>query len=183
MNKLNIALAVSLIGITSIAQAGNHGRGPMGDNYQDWARVTQVQPQYERVNVPVQQCRMEVVYDQGGYGGYGGGDRSLGGAIIGGVVGGVAGNQVGKGNGRAAATAVGAVVGALVGDRIDNNGYRTAQHVPQGREVQRCYSVDQWENRLTGYHVTYEYNGRRYTRFMTERPGNRMRVNVAVTPA
>ncbi len=182
MKKLDIVLAVSLIGIAATVQAGGPGRGHPHHNasYQDWARVTHVQPQYQRVNVPVQQCTTETVYDDRGYRG---GDRSLGGAVIGGVAGGVIGNQVGKGNGRAAATAVGAVVGAIVGDRIDNDGYRSAQHAPYGREVQRCYSVDQWENRLTGYNVTYEYNGRQYTRFMTEHPGRRMRVNVSVTPA
>lgn len=180
MNKtrLNAIVAVSLLGLAFGAQAG--GRGHQQSHYQDWARVTNVQPQYERVNVPRQQCTNEIVYDQRGH--YGG-DRSVGGALVGGVAGGLLGSQVGKGNGKTAATAAGAIVGAIVGDRIDNNGYQAAHYPPRGREVQRCYTVDNWESRLTGYNVTYEYNGRRYTQFMNQHPGNRMRVNVSVSPA
>lgn len=189
MNRLNIILAVALIGVTSVAQAGGPGRGQHGGNsfqsgssFQDWARVTNVQPQYQRVNVPQQQCTTEIVYDQ--HGAYRSDNRSLGGVVIGGLAGGILGNQVGGGSGKTAATAAGAVVGAIVGDRISNDGYRGGhQQVVRGREVQRCYTVDQWENRLTGYDVTYEYNGRRYTRVMQQHPGNRVRVNVSVSPA
>lgn len=187
MNRVNIILAVSLIGVASIAQAGGPGRGQHngngfqgGNSFQDWARVTNVQPAYERVNVPQQQCTNEVVYDQ--QGGYRSDSRSLGGVVIGGLAGGLLGNQVGGGSGKTAATAAGAVVGAIVGDRISNDGYRGGQQMARGREVQRCYTVDQWENRLSGYDVTYEYNGRRYTRLMQQHPGNRVRVNVSVSP-
>ncbi|HRP95830.1 MAG TPA: glycine zipper 2TM domain-containing protein [Rhodocyclaceae bacterium] len=180
MNRLNIIFAVSLLGVAAAAHAGGPGRGHHGDSYRDWARVTHVQPHYERVRVPYQQCTSDVVYD---YDGPRGGDRSYGGAVIGGIAGGVLGNQVGKGSGKTAATAVGAVVGAMVGDRIDNDGYRTAHRAPHGRTVERCHTVERWEDRPSGYNVTYEYNGRQYTRFMSEHPGRRIRVNVSVTPA
>jgi uncharacterized protein YcfJ len=182
MNRLNVILAVSFLGVAAAAQAGGPGRGHHGDSYRDWARVTHVQPHYERVRVARQQCTSEVVYDHG-HGGWYATDRSYGGAVIGGIAGGVIGNQVGKGSGKTAATAVGAVVGAMVGDRIDNDGYRNASPARHGRTVERCHDVDHWEDRLTGYTVTYEYHGRRYTRFMSEHPGNRVRVNVSVSPA
>lgn len=188
MNRLNIVLAVALVGVVSAAQAGGPGRGYYDDNsfqggssFQDWARVTNVQPHYQRVNRPQQQCTNEVIYDQ--QGGYRADNRSLGGVVIGGLAGGLLGNQVGGGSGKTAATAAGAVVGAIVGDRISNDGYRGGQQGARGREVQRCYTVDQWENRLSGYEVTYEYKGRRYTQLMQQHPGNRVRVNVSVSPA
>ena len=34
----------------------------------------------------------------------------------------------------------------------------------------------------TAYDVTYEYNGRRYTRRMSYNPGDRLRVRVDVSP-
>lgn len=187
MTRLNIILAVSLIAVAAAAQAGGPGRGQQYGNslqnsnsFQDWARVTNVRPAYQRVNVPQQQCTNEVVYDQ--QDSYRSDNRSLGGVVIGGLAGGLLGNQVGGGSGKTAATAAGAVVGAIVGDRISNNGYRGGQQVARGREVQRCYTVDQWEDRLSGYDVTYEYNGRRYTQLMQQHPGNRVRVNVSVSP-
>jgi uncharacterized protein YcfJ len=99
------------------------------------------------------------------------------GAVIGGIAGGILGNQVGKGNGRTAATAAGAVTGALVGDRVENNGAGTA-----GRQVQNCRTVDNWQTRVTGYNVEYEYQGRTYSTVMPNHPGDRIRVRVSVTP-
>lgn len=179
MKALQSMVAVSLIALAATAHAD---RERDRVHYTDWARVTRVTPQYERVNMPRQVCTTEMIYshepthrrDEG---------RSLGGAVVGGIAGGILGNQVGRGDGKTAATAAGAVVGAIVGDRIDNRGYRHAEYEARGREVQRCHNVDQWESRLSGYHVEYEYNGHRYTRFMTEDPGRRMKVRVSVTPA
>ena len=53
--------------------------------------------------------------------------------------------------------------------------------------VQRCETryQDDWEERVDGYRVTYQYQGRRQVT-VTElpyRPGDRIRVRVAVTPA
>ncbi len=186
MNRIGIVLAVSLAGLASAACAGGPPRGQhhyQDPAYQDWARVTHVQPQYARVRVTRQECgpRAAAYYDER-HAAYPA-ERQLGGAIIGGIAGGIIGNQVGKGSGKHVATAAGAVVGTIVGDRIQNNGAQLVHPAAHGHPAQRCRSVEHWEQQLTGYQVSYEYNGRHYTRFMTHDPGRRVRVNVSVSPA
>ena len=63
----------------------------------------------------------------------------------------------------------------------------TRQYGAQTREevVQRCdvrYERE-YEERIDGYRVTYEYNGREYTTRMPYDPGERIKVRVAVAPA
>ena len=51
--------------------------------------------------------------------------------------------------------------------------------------VQRCETRyhDEWQERTDGYRVTYVYNGRRQVTEMPNRPGDRIRVRVDVSPA
>jgi len=143
--------------------------------FYDQARVRDVSPEYEKINVPRTECRSEYIpnsyrrHDSG----------NLLGPVIGGVAGGLLGAQVGRGNGRTAAAAAGAAIGALTGDRLsrrdDDYGYGE-------REVRRCRDVDQWESRIVGYRVAYEYHGRNYTTVLPYDPGNRLRVRVSVDP-
>ncbi len=146
--------------------------------YEDRARVISVAPQYERVNSPRQECRTEYVRES--Y--YEAPQRSLGGAVIGGVTGGLLGSTIGRGNGRVAAAAVGAGVGAIVGDRVDNDrgyGNRGRERV-ETRPVERCVTVDNWQNIPAGYLVNYEYNGRQYSTVTDRDPGRFIPVNVTV---
>lgn len=146
--------------------------GALAEGFDDYARVLNVTPRVEQFNYPQQECRTEYVTVERQ-------QRGVGGSIIGGVAGGILGSQVGGGNGRTAATAAGAIVGAIVGDRIENR-------YPAGTEtrpVRQCHTVDNWQSRVTGYEVTYEYQGHTYTSVMPQDPGRRMRVRVSVTPA
>jgi uncharacterized protein YcfJ len=59
-------------------------------------------------------------------------------------------------------------------------GTSTTQEVVQRCEVRY---EDQYEERIDGYRVTYEYNGREYTTRMPYDPGSKIRVRVAVAPA
>lgn len=146
------------------------------DDYEDRARVISVSPQIERVNSPRQECRIEYVRES--Y--YEAPQRSLGGAIIGGIAGGLLGNTVGRGNGRVAATAVGAGVGAIIGDRVDNNRQGYGRERVETRPVERCVTVDNWQNLPAGYLVNYEYNGRQYSTVMDRDPGRYVPVQVVV---
>ena len=103
---------------------------------------------------------------------------AYGGAIIGGVAGGLLGNQVGKGHGKEAATAAGAVIGAITGDRIANN--QPQGYAYQPREVRSCQTVNDVQQRLTGYRVTYEYRGQAPP--SREQPGRTLPVRVSITP-
>ncbi|MDN3576680.1 glycine zipper 2TM domain-containing protein [Chitinimonas viridis] len=147
------------------------------DSFNDTARVKSVEPQYERYSTPRKECSSEWVTETRRVGG----ERQYGGAVVGGIAGAVIGNQVGKGHGREAATALGAVVGALAGDRIDNrDNHERYEEVP--REIKRCRTVEDWESRITGYRVNYEYRGQQYTTFTRDNPGKTMSVRVSVEP-
>ncbi|HLY88206.1 MAG TPA: glycine zipper 2TM domain-containing protein [Acetobacteraceae bacterium] len=141
------------------------------------ANVVGVTPITEQVNHPTQQCWTETqqttqaVPQQ----------RNFLGAIIGGVAGGLLGAQVGRGNGRIAGAAVGAGVGALAGDAVANQNAGPGT-VTTTTPVQRCRQVDNFQAVTTGYMVTYEYAGQRFSTRLPYNPGNQLRVNVAVTP-
>ena len=147
------------------------------ETYVDTARVRSVQPQYENVAVPRQACTMGWVNEPQRIRG----DRNYGGAVIGGVAGAVLGNQLGNGHGREAATALGAVVGAFTGDRLSNHGQGDRyEQVP--RQVQTCQTVNEVQQHLTGYQVTYEYRGQQFTALLPKDPGHNLKVQVSVDP-
>ena len=147
------------------------------DNYDDRARVISVTPQLQRVNSPRQDCRTEYVRES--Y--YENRDRSNTGAIIGGLTGGLVGSRFGGGNGRIATAVLGAGLGAIVGDRYDNNDLngRGRERV-ESRPVERCVSVDNYQNVPAGYLVNYEYNGRQYSTVTDNDPGRFIPVSVQV---
>lgn len=162
-----------------------------GDAY-DYAKVVDVQPLTRRVRVttPQRECWDETRVEPSG--GYRNGPlprTTAGGTLLGAVIGGVIGNQIGHGHGRHAATAAGAIIGAGIGHEQAER--RNAQYgvynpgPPRQYTVQRCetrYRED-IEERIDGYRVTYIYNGRRQVTEMPNRPGDRIRVRVDVSPA
>jgi uncharacterized protein YcfJ len=151
------------------------------DSGYDYAPVTHVEPIVRRVRIetPRRECYDDVrtVESRPHIS-----DPEVGGrALIGGIIGGVIGHQFGSGRGRDAATVAGALVGANVG--YDAAARRNS--VVREEVVQRCevrYERE-YEERIDGYRVTYEYNGREYTTRLPYDPGERMRVRVAVAPA
>lgn len=169
MKQSTRILVVSVIGLMATTAA-------MADDvYYDTARVVNVTPQIERVNMPRQECHTDYVpqrYNNND-------DRSVVGSIIGGVTGGLLGSQVGKGKGRIAAAAVGAGVGAVVGDRIDNDGNNNYG----SRPVDRCVAVDNYQTVNRGYLVTYRLYDHTYSTVMPNDPGDSIRVRVAVAPS
>jgi uncharacterized protein YcfJ len=141
------------------------------------ANVVGVTPITEQVNHPTQQCWTETQQTTQAVPQ----ERNYLGAIIGGIAGGLLGAQVGRGNGRVAGAAVGAGVGAVAGDAVANQN-AGASTVTTSTPVQRCRQVDNFQAVTTGYMVTYEYDGQRFSTRLPYNPGNQLRVNVAVTP-
>lgn len=175
------ALMLALFGAAP-SQAGGYSASK---GFQDTAWVVASTPVYESVNEPRRECWEEQVgYERTEYRRYP--ERNIGSAILGGVLGGVLGHSVGKGDGRKAATAIGAAVGAIAGDNYGNE-QRDEHDVVRGesrpRYEQRCRSVDNWSRKITGYNVTYRYQGREYAAFLPYDPGNSVRVNVSVSLA
>lgn len=145
-------------------------------DYMDSARVTAVDPQYESVRVPRQECSNQLVSEPRRNSG-----REYGGAVLGGVAGALIGHQVGRGHGREAATAVGALVGAFTGDNLVNRARRELNDAIT-REVTMCRDVEDVQTRLVGYQVTYEYGGQQFATLMPENPGRLLPVRVSVEP-
>jgi uncharacterized protein YcfJ len=148
------------------------------------ARVRSVQPQYESVQIPREECSVQFVTEQPAAPASGGiGAGGYGGVIVGGVAGALLGNRVGKGSGREAATAAGAVVGAVVGDKIANSNAGSAMAAqPIQREMRTCRTVYDLQQRLTGYRVTYDYNGIEATAFTRDQPGATLPIRVTFAP-
>lgn len=159
-------------------------------SYHDYAKVTAVEPIYQTVRqeVPREQCWNERVQVSDNH--YRGGhQRSSTPTLVGALVGGALGNELGhhKRNKQ-----VGAVVGALLGGSIGRDIQRQhhreqyrghGQHVSY-RTEQHCETVyeTETEQQLVGYQVDYKYRGHFYQTETARHPGERLRVQVAVTP-
>ena len=169
---------ISLVGLTTVAGFGLSAAQAI--DFTDQATVVAAAPILERVNAPKQECWNESVTTQS----QSSGGSPLG-AIIGGIAGGVVGHQIGGGRGNAVATGVGAVAGAVLGDKVDPNGgvlTGRTNAAPQEQVVQRCRTVDNWQDVVRGYNVTYRYNGRDVTIRMPYDPGPTVQVAVGVIP-
>ena len=159
------------------------GRYDYGRDDYAWARVVHVQPIRQRVRIsePVRECWRETEHRPDGPLS----SRHIGSTLIGSVVGGVLGNQVGRGHGRQVARAAGALIGGAVAYNVsrERNAYDVGYR-HDGRVVERCgvQYRDSWVERIEGYDVTYEYEGRRQTTWMSRDPGERIQVRVDVTP-
>ncbi len=111
--------------------------------------------------------------------------------VVGGIAGAVLGSKVGGGTGAYAATAIGSMVGGMAGRQVyertqaNRNVRPGVVTVCDPEPVRGGYtgSYSQASNgQANAYDVTYEYNGRHYTRRMDYNPGNRVRVRVDVSP-
>jgi len=167
MKKITIAVA----SVLAVTQVNAHA-------FEAIANVVAVSPVTEQVNHPTQQCWTEqqqvtqVAPPP---------EHTYLGAIIGGVAGGLLGAQIAHGNARVAGAAVGAGVGAVTGDVIANQN-KGGGTITTTAPVQRCRQVDNFQTVTTGYMVTYEYAGQRFSARLPYNPGNQLKVNVAVTP-
>ncbi|MFO1427600.1 MAG: glycine zipper 2TM domain-containing protein [Steroidobacteraceae bacterium] len=197
-NNVKWITLLAAAGTTLAAQAAlaDHGRrdgwrpGPADDA--DMARVIDVEPLRRRVRVtePRRECFEETRYDEPRYRDRAEPRQAAGSMILGGIIGAAIGNQFGRGDGRRAATVAGALIGSAIGHdnaaqrearygRIDDRRYESRPYTVQHCDVR--YS-ERWEERIEGYHVTYEYGGRRYETELPYDPGPQLRVRVAVSP-
>ncbi len=133
---------------------------------QEMARVVSSTPIMQQVPVTRQVCQDEAVTR--------GGQKSGAGALMGTIAGGAIGNSIGEGGGRAAATVLGLVGGALLGNSIEG------EAPPQTQMVRRCYPQADYESRVSGYNVVYEFGGKQYSAQMPSDPGQY--VQLQITP-
>lgn len=151
-----------------------HHKGP------EYAKVVKVVPIYHEVKVskPVRECWSEPV------------GRSVrikhrsdpGAVLAGGLLGGIIGHQFGTGHSKRAATAVGTLIGAQIGAAESHDAYAYSKGVSY-HDVCETEHHYHYETKLDGYRVTYSYKGDVYTTRMPYDPGDRIKVNVKVSPA
>lgn len=136
-------------------------RGP------SYAEVVAVKSVKETVKTPRQVCRDVAVTKRKPIKD----DNRIVGTAVGAVVGGLLGNQVGGGNGKKVATVAGAVGGGYAGNKTQehlqqNNTYTTTER--------RCNTEYDVSERIAGYDVSYELDGKVRTIRMDEEPGRRL---------
>lgn len=181
MKSPQSALYAAMLLLTP-ALAGLSRDAGAAEVYYDYAEVIRVDPIIQTVERPVQrdQCwREPVTYREPAR------ERhSRAPAILGAIVGGVIGNQFGGGSGRDAMTAAGAMLGyhSVRDDqrRYGGHGYREVTRYEQRCSAQTEYFRDE---QVTGYDVSYRYNGEVYRTTTDFHPGRRLRVEVGVRPA
>lgn len=117
------------------------------------ARVLSATPLVE--SVPVTQCAPTY------------GQPTGGGAAVGALVGGLVGSQIGQGSGQIAGAILGTLGGAFFGNAVE----------AQQAGYDRCRTA--YQQRVTGYDVRYEMDGRVYRTQMAQAPGAWIQVPVA----
>jgi uncharacterized protein YcfJ len=118
----------------------------------------------QQVSVPRQVCSQEQLVVQP--------NKSGAGAAMGAIAGGAIGNQIGGGSGKTAATMLGIFGGAILGNNIEGS---PAQ---QSQTIQNCSTQNVIENRVMGYNVTYEFNGKQYNVQLPRDPGPSIKLTV-----
>ncbi len=135
----------------------------------EYAEVLAVKPVKETIKTPRQVCqdvtvtRQKPVQDQ----------HKIAGTAIGAVVGGLLGNQIGGGNGKKIATVAGAVGGGYAGNKVQgsmqaNDTYTTTEN--------RCSTVTDTSEKVVGYDVKYQLDGKEGRVRMESDPGSRIPV-------
>ena len=128
--------------------------------FYDRARVVSVDPITTKSSrsVPRQSCTMVEEYRGDGHA-----------AVTGAIVGGVVGRNVAKDKD------AGTVVEAIIGSAIASENAR-----PGVRMVERCttYNDREYYNRITGYNVTFEYEGQLRTTRMSRDPGQTIQIKI-----
>ncbi|CAA0103615.1 Uncharacterised protein [Zhongshania aliphaticivorans] len=94
--------------------------------------------------------------------------NKLTGTLIGAVIGGVIGKQVGGGNGKKLATVAGAAAGGYAGNKVQGNMQQNDVYTTTER---RCNTVQDPQQKVIGYSVTYILDGETSTVVMDHEPG------------
>lgn len=158
------------------AQATHDGETHVSSTYADVVSSTPIYREVE-ISRPREECWQEPVSHR---------EKKHWGVtaqtVTGGLIGGVIGNQAVHGSKRDAATALGALIGASIGaNRAAKQQGDVREYVTYERQ---CRVVEErfTEERLEGYDVRYRYGGRTYHTHLPYDPGERLRVEVSVTP-
>ncbi len=166
MNKsLLIGAVLGAVGVTAGGAVATYSlvKGP------EYAEVLAVEPVKEQIKTPREVCkdvavtRQRPVKDE----------HQILGSVLGAVAGGLVGNQIGGGNGKKIATVAGAVGGGYAGNKVQenmqsNDTYTTTQT--------RCNTVNDISDKVVGYNVKYQLDGKVSQVRMKDDPGSKIPV-------
>lgn len=166
MNKSMLVGAVlGAVGVTAGGAVATYSlvSGP------DYAEVLAVEPVKETIKTPREVCkdvavtRQRPVKDQ----------HQIAGTAIGAIAGGLLGNQIGGGTGKKIATVAGAVGGGYAGNKVQEN--MQANDTYTTTET-RCNTVTDTSEKVVGYNVKYDLDGKVGQVRMDRDPGARIPV-------
>ncbi|MDH1265107.1 MULTISPECIES: glycine zipper 2TM domain-containing protein [unclassified Pseudomonas] len=166
MNKSMLVGAVlGAVGVTAGGAVATYSlvSGPT------YAEVLAVEPVKETIKTPREVCkdvtvtRQRPVKDQ----------HQIAGTAIGAIAGGLLGNQIGGGTGKKIATVAGAVGGGYAGNKVQEN--MQANDTYTTTET-RCNTVTDSSEKVVGYNVKYDLDGKVGQVRMDRDPGARIPV-------
>ena len=167
----HLILAIGLIGCSGAIA------GPM--THTEYAPVVDTNPIYITVesSYPQEICHTETVAERKAV------RPNTTDTLVGGIIGGAVGHAVGSGKDN---KKIGAVVGSVLGMSIASDKANRRQHNAPVvyRNIERCRTEQRVEREqvLKGYDVTYRYNGKDFTTFMKQPPGESIKLSITVNP-
>ena len=160
-------LVGAVLGAVGVTAGGAVATYKLVSSGPEYAEVLAVQPVNETIKTPREVCndvavtRQRPVKDQ----------HQIAGTVIGAVAGGLLGNQVGGGTGKKIATVAGAVGGGYAGNKVQ-------EHMQAGDTYTttetRCKTVTDTSEKLVGYDVKYQIDGKVSQVRMDHDPGSRI---------
>nr|WP_225924209.1 glycine zipper 2TM domain-containing protein [Pseudomonas synxantha] len=168
VNKsLLVGAVLGAVGVTAGGAVATYSLVKSGPEY---AQVLAVQPVKTQIKTPREVCkdvtvtRQRPVQDQ----------HQIAGTVVGALAGGLLGNQIGGGNGKKLATVAGAVGGGYAGNKVqegmqNRDTYTTTQT--------RCNTVNDISDKVVGYDVRYNLDGKEGTVRMERDPGSQIPVD------
>ncbi|MGH8353037.1 MAG: glycine zipper 2TM domain-containing protein [Pseudomonas sp.] len=152
MNKSMLVGAVlGAVGVTAGGAVATYNL--VKDSGPEYAEVLAAEPVKETIETPREVCkdvsvtRQKPVKDQ----------HQIAGTAIGAVVGGLLGNQVGSGSGKKIATVAGAVGGGYAGNKVQENMQANSTYTTTET---RCNTVTDTSEKVVGYDVKYQLDGK-----------------------
>lgn len=150
-----------------VAGAGAVGyKAMMGPQFADVVAVKDV---FQNVVTPREKCEMVQVQHQAPVKD----QHRIAGTVVGGVAGGLLGNQIGGGSGKKIATVAGAVAGGYAGNQVQK---KMQENDVVTKTEQRCRTVNETSQKLVGYDVTYQLDGKQGVARMSFKPGEKLPV-------
>jgi uncharacterized protein YcfJ len=160
-------LVGAVLGAVGVTAGGAVATYSLMGGSPDYAQVIAVQPVNETIKTPRQVCKDVVVTKKAAVKD----EHKITGTVIGALAGGLLGNQIGGGTGKKVATVAGAAAGGYAGNKVqgnmqENDTYQTTET--------RCSTVTDTSQKLVGYDVKYELDGKVSQVRMDYDPGTRI---------